>query len=84
MLFAAHSQIPFIRSPQQRLGATEIRRSHMRQACEAADADWPMPESIETTYEQFKKVALKNNVTRLNEWQDGFGNLDKALENFKK
>ncbi|MHC4438044.1 MAG: DUF4838 domain-containing protein, partial [Planctomycetota bacterium] len=43
-----------------------MRWKDMRQACEAADADWPMPESIETTYEQFKKVALKNNVTRLN------------------
>jgi hypothetical protein len=24
-------------------------------------------------------IAKKNNVTRLNEWQDGFGNLEKAL-----
>jgi hypothetical protein len=61
-----------------------MRWNDMRQACQAAGADWPMPESIETTYEQFKEVAQKNNVTRLNEWQDGFGNLDKALEQARK
>jgi hypothetical protein len=61
-----------------------MRWNDMRQACQAAGADWPMPDSIETTYEQFKEVAQKNNVTRLNEWQDGFGNLDKALEQAKK
>ena len=61
-----------------------MRWDDMRQACEAAGDDWPMPESIEATYEQFKEVARKNNVTRLNEWQDGFGNLDKALEQAKK
>jgi len=61
-----------------------MRWNNMRQACQAVGADWPMPESIETTYEQFKEVAQKNNVTRLNEWQDGFGNLDKALEQAKQ
>jgi hypothetical protein len=61
-----------------------MRWNDMRQACQAAGADWSMPDSIETTYEQFKEVAQKNNVTRLNEWQDGFGNLDKALEQAKK
>ena len=61
-----------------------MRWDDMRRACEAAGDDWPMPESIGATYEQFKEVARKNNVTRLNEWQDGFGNLDKALEQAKK
>ena len=56
----------------------------MRQACQAAGADWPMPESIDTTYEQFKEVTLKNNVTRLNEWRDGFETLEKAIEQAKK
>jgi len=56
----------------------------MRQACKAADADWPMPESIRATYENFMEVARKNNVTRLNEWQEGFGALEKALEQAKK
>lgn len=61
-----------------------MRWNNMRQACESSGADWPMPESIEATCEQFKEVAQKNNVTRLNEWQDGFGNLDKAIEQAKK
>jgi hypothetical protein len=61
-----------------------MRWNDMRQACQAAGADWPMPDSIETAYEQFKEVAQKNDVTRLNEWQDGFGNLDKALEQARK
>ena len=61
-----------------------MRWNDMREACQNAGADWLMPESIDTTYEQFKEVAQKNNVTRLNEWQDGFGNLDKALEQAKK
>jgi len=61
-----------------------MRWDDMQQACEAAGADWPMPESIEATYEQFMEIAKQKDVTRLNEWQDGFGNLDKALEQAKK
>ena len=61
-----------------------MRWEDMRQACEASGADWPMPESIGTTYENFMEVAKKNDVTRLNEWQEGFGALDKALERAKK
>jgi hypothetical protein len=61
-----------------------MRWKDMRQACQAAGADWPMPESIDTTYEQFKEEALKNNVTRLNEWRDGFETLEKAIEQAKK
>jgi hypothetical protein len=61
-----------------------MRWEDMRQACQAAGAVWPMPESIDTTYEQFKEVALKNNVTRLNEWRDGFETLEKAIEQAKK
>jgi hypothetical protein len=61
-----------------------MRWDDMRQASKAAGADWPMPESIQTTYENFIEVAKKNNVTRLNEWQEGFGALEKALERAKK
>jgi len=61
-----------------------MRWDPMRQACEAAGADWPMPESIETTFEQFKDVAKKKNIARLNEWQVGFGNLEKAIEHAKR
>jgi hypothetical protein len=61
-----------------------MRWDEMRQACKAAGADWPMAESIEATYEQFMEVARKKDVTRLNEWQEGFGALEKAIERAKQ
>ena len=45
---------------------------------------WPMHESIENAYEDFMEVAKKNNVTRLNEWNNGFGLLDEAVKNAKR
>ena len=57
-----------------------MRWDEMRDKCKAVGADWPMPESIETTFEQFKKVAKKKNITRLDEWHVGYGALEKALE----
>ena len=56
-----------------------MRWTEMRKAAKEANADWPMPESIEDTYDRFLAIAKKKNVTRLNEWQQGFGALDKAL-----
>ncbi|OHB67041.1 MAG: hypothetical protein A2Y76_00520 [Planctomycetes bacterium RBG_13_60_9] len=56
------------------------RWDNMRGAAKAANAEWPMPESIKETYEQFLTIAKKKNVTRLNEWQEGFSTLDKAVE----
>jgi len=61
-----------------------MRWDDMRQACQAAGAEWPMADSIKATFEQFTEVARKKDVTRLNEWQDGFGNLEKAIERAKK
>jgi len=61
-----------------------MRWDEMREACQAGGADWPMADSIKATFEQFKVLANKNNVTRLNEWQEGFGALEKALERAKK
>ncbi|MHC4508874.1 MAG: DUF4838 domain-containing protein [Planctomycetota bacterium] len=57
-----------------------MRWAEMRKACEEADADWPMPASIQTCYEQFRQVADKKDITRLNEWQVGFDALEKAIE----
>jgi hypothetical protein len=57
-----------------------MRWKEMREAAKAANADWPMPPSIQETYDQFLTVARKKNVTRLNEWQEGFGALLKAIE----
>jgi hypothetical protein len=56
-----------------------MRWKDMRQAAKTAGAEWPMPDSIQATYDQFLAIAKKKNVTRLNEWQEGFGNLEKAL-----
>jgi len=61
-----------------------MRWDDMRQACQAAGAEWPMADSIKATFEQFTEVARKKDVTRLNEWQDGFVNLEKAIERAKK
>jgi hypothetical protein len=60
-----------------------MRWNDMREAAKAANADWPMPESIKETYDQFMTIAKKKNVTRLNEGQQGFGMLEKALERAK-
>jgi hypothetical protein len=59
--------------------AVMMRWKPMREAAKTAGAEWPMPDSIQTAYDQFLAIAKKKNVTRLNEWQEGFGNLEKAL-----
>ena len=56
-----------------------MKWSQLREAAKTAGAEWPMPDSIQATYDRFLEIAKKKNVTRLNEWQDGFGNLEKAL-----
>jgi len=60
-----------------------MRWDEMRNAAKTANADWPMPETIEATYDQFMTIAKKKNITRLNEWQEGFGALEKALAEYK-
>ncbi len=45
---------------------------------------WPVPAPIEATYEQFKQIAEKKNITRLNEGQAGLGPLEKAVERARK
>ncbi|UCG59816.1 MAG: DUF4838 domain-containing protein [Phycisphaerales bacterium] len=61
-----------------------MRWDEMRRRAQKLGADWPMPESIQQAFEHFTKVAKKKNVTRLNEWQQGYGALEKALERAKK
>ena len=60
-----------------------MRWNDMREAAKTANADWPMPQSAKETFDQFLTIAKKKNVTRLNEWQDGFGALEKAVEQAK-
>jgi len=60
-----------------------MRWDEMREKAEESGAAWPMPESIQDVFEQFMKIARKKNVTRLNEWNEGFGALDEALKRAK-
>ncbi len=61
-----------------------MRWDEMREKAEASGAAWPMPDSIQETFEQFMEIAKKKNITRLNEWNEGFGALEEALERAKK
>jgi len=60
-----------------------MRWDEMRDAAKTANADWPMPESIQETYDRFVEIAKKKNITRLNEGQEGYGPLDEALKRAK-
>jgi hypothetical protein len=57
-----------------------MRWQDFRKAAEVAKADWPMPDTIQKTYDDFVKIARQNNITRLNEWNEGYGALDKAIQ----
>jgi hypothetical protein len=61
-----------------------MRWDEMRQKAATSGAPWPMPNSIQDTFDQFTQVAKKKNITRLNESQAGYGVLEKALEQAKK
>jgi hypothetical protein len=61
-----------------------MRWNEMRQAAEKADAEWPLSDSIETIHQRFMKIARKKNITRLDEWNPGFGRLDEAVARVKK
>ncbi|HON92447.1 MAG TPA: DUF4838 domain-containing protein [Sedimentisphaerales bacterium] len=61
------------------LYAVMMRWKNLRETAQSTNADWPMPDTIQAAFDQFMNIAKKKNVTRLNEWQDGFGNLEKAL-----
>jgi hypothetical protein len=61
-----------------------VRWDEMRKQAAGLGVDWPMPDSIQKAFEQFTKVAKKKNISRLNEWQQGYGALEKALERAKK
>jgi hypothetical protein len=60
------------------------RWDEMRKKAEESGADWPIPATIQNTFEEFMKIARKKNVTRLNEWNEGFGALEESLERAKK
>jgi len=61
-----------------------MRWNEMRKTAQAANADWPMPDSAQTAYDHFTKIANRNSVTGLREGQQGYGPLDEALKRTKK
>ena len=61
-----------------------MRWDEMRKAAQTASADWPMPDSAQGAYDHFRKIAKQKNISRLNEWQQGYGALDEALTRAKK
>lgn len=52
----------------------------MRETAKRSGSAWPMPDSIEAAHEHFMKVARRNKITRLDEWNEGFGALEKAVK----
>ena len=61
-----------------------MRWNEMRQAAEKAGAAWPLSDSIEAVHRRFMEIARKKNITRLDEWNPGFGRLDEAVARVKK
>jgi len=61
-----------------------MRWKVMRTRAKAVKAAWPMPESIDEAYKRFVAVAKAKKITRLNEWQKGFGVLQQAVARAKK
>ena len=61
-----------------------MRWDEMRKQAAGLGVDWPMPDSIQQAFEHFTKVAKKKDITRLEEWRQGYGTLEKALERAKK
>jgi hypothetical protein len=60
------------------------RWDQMRKNAEEIGAEWPIQKTIQGTFNEFMEIAKKKNVTRLNEWNEGFGALEEALERASK
>jgi len=54
-----------------------------RQADEAGET-WPLPEGFNTVYGRFMLIAWQNNITKLNEWNEGFGLLEETRQKFQE
>jgi len=61
-----------------------MRWDEMREKAAASGSGWPMPDSIQDTYNKFVEVAKKKNITQLNEGQSGYVALEEALKRAKK
>ena len=56
----------------------------MYEQAKSAEIQWPLSDSIDEVYSNFVKIARKKNITRLNEWNEGYGNLENALKKAKE
>jgi hypothetical protein len=52
----------------------------MHKRAQQIDIPWPLDSSIDIVHKQFMDTAQANDVTRLNEWNEGFGLLEEALK----
>ncbi len=61
-----------------------MRWDKMKEQARTSGADWPVSDSIQKTFDHFIKIARKKNITRLSEWQPGFGALEDAVQRASK
>jgi hypothetical protein len=52
---------------------------NMQEKARALGILWPLPDSIDQVYSDFVIIASNKSITRLNEREVGYGNLEKAL-----
>ena len=55
----------------------------MPKQAKSAGIQWPLSDSIDEVYNNFVEITRKKNITRLNEWNESYGNLEKALKKSK-
>jgi hypothetical protein len=60
-----------------------MRWNEYRAAAKKAGVAWPLAESPQAVFDEFIRVARKRGVTRLNEWNKGFGTLEAAVNKAK-
>ncbi len=61
-----------------------MRWNEYRKEATATGTSWPLSDSIAEVYQQFKSVAAKKNITRLNEHTAGFKSLEQRIKNETK
>ena len=60
-------------------GCVSIQEREMSPIVVAENGTWPMPDEVREVAATFKKIAEANGVTRVDEWNDGFGLVDRLL-----
>ncbi len=60
-----------------------MRWDDMLYQAQQAKVSWPFAQAIDQVFEEFKVIAQQKNITRLMEWQEGYGVLEQAVQNAK-